>query len=572
LALVRSALILTWSGSLLYIGLGEGVFVLAAALSGRRDLLGGQALSVLASAALVAPWVAAAGPPLGGGLTSTTLSWLHVLALLGVAALCATLLALEGLRPSQGFAERCARIALLGGLGLAALLAFPDLREALLPGAGFLAKSDDWATFNPEQRALFSSSLVGWRSPAQLYGAFAYLIPLVPLAPLLRIRRRAPREPMLMLALWSLALGILAVSQVRFGNDFAPVASVGFALLLAELPRRAAAWRPSWRRPSLAATALLAPVLLWPALASLHFERLPGRIAHLRRPKLESPLPADQPLTPKQSLLRFAEIIREVTPETAGYFEPSLQPEYSILCRPTFGHVMHFAARRATPANNMGPHLNAEKFALVERFFLSRSEPEALSIAERLGARFVLTAASAGLHPPRLEHQLHRQDGSADGDREHLERFRLVAEGPVGGKPLHLMYPRGSPRRVVAYKLFEIVEGAVFVARIAPGQELDAELRIETPLGRSFRYIARTNAGADGIARLRVPYPTTSRGRIRSGVLYRLRVGDETISKTVSELDVKTGREISLNFGSAQAANDPLPRKEPGPSLPDSNE
>jgi asparagine N-glycosylation enzyme membrane subunit Stt3 len=155
LVLVRSALILTWSGSLLYIAVGEGAILLAALVAGRRELLLAEAAGTLCAALLIAPWVVAAGTPVGGPFSTLVLSWFHVAALAGVAAFAASLAALETLLPCASAWARCARAAACGLLALGVLVALPAVREALAPGLAIMAKSEEWAPTNREQRSLF---------------------------------------------------------------------------------------------------------------------------------------------------------------------------------------------------------------------------------------------------------------------------------------------------------------------------------------------------------------------------------------------------------------------------------
>ncbi|MEE8508518.1 MAG: hypothetical protein V3T07_05580, partial [Myxococcota bacterium] len=500
----------------------------------------------------VAPWVAASGTPLGGPFSTITLSWLHPSAFLAVAALCTLLLALERGRASAGVMERCTRAALLGVLGIALLLSFPAIRDSLLVGGGFLAKADSWAGANPEQRALFDPHLA-WKSPAQLYGYFAYLIPFTPLAALLWLRTPERRDAAAVLGVWALALGLLALGQMRFGNDFAPIAAVVFASFLAEIPARFAPGHA--RRRAAVATVVAAGAILWPALAGSHLRRLPRAMAYLD--PTHSPT-AEIPLTPKRSFWRFAETIRSVTPETSGYLDHDGVPEYSILCAPTLGSSIQFAARRPTPSNNMGPYLDAERYNLVRSFFRSSSESEALALAESVGARYVLTAANAGLRAPHIDYRLHREDGSAKGDRGHLERLRLVAEGPVGGRPMRLMYPRAVPRRLVTYKLFEIVPGAVLQARAAPGTDMVAELLVTTEVGRAFRYTARARVESDGRARLRVPYATGAMTGVRTAPHYRVTIGAKSVPVPVSEADIRAGRVVVVDSSELTTRGDTL--------------
>jgi len=83
-AAVMATMLLTWSGSLLLLALAEGSALAAWVVLGRAHLLRNQAFAAATAAALVAPWVAVAPTPVGGPFSSTTLSWLHPLVLLGL--------------------------------------------------------------------------------------------------------------------------------------------------------------------------------------------------------------------------------------------------------------------------------------------------------------------------------------------------------------------------------------------------------------------------------------------------------------------------------------------------------
>jgi asparagine N-glycosylation enzyme membrane subunit Stt3 len=233
LTLARAALVLCWSGSLLYLALAEAALLLGAVFSGRRVLHAAQALGTLGAALLVAPFVAAAGTPLGGAFSSTELSWLHCIALLAVASVAAGILGLEHLAPTERLGPRFVRALLvIMGVGAALLISTP-VWEPLSRGVGFLGKSDTWAVRNAEQLPLFRwlGHAPEWSRGHALptWGLFAYSIPLLPLVFLwrafFRTRDAARRSVPILLACWATVLGALAVTQVRFGNDFAPRAA-----------------------------------------------------------------------------------------------------------------------------------------------------------------------------------------------------------------------------------------------------------------------------------------------------------------------------------------------------------
>ena len=76
--------------------------------------------------------------------------------------------------------------------------------------------------------------------------------------------------------------------------------------------------------------------------------------------------------------LRFAEAVRAVTPESPGCDTSDEVPRYGILAHPAIGHVLHYVAHRATPADPLGPYIGRENFQRVLRFHRVESEFEAL--------------------------------------------------------------------------------------------------------------------------------------------------------------------------------------------------
>src|SRR5262249_14159153 len=127
--------------------------------------LAAHATSLAATALALVSFAAAERAGGGPALSTTTFSWLHVLALTGLAAFAGALAAAERARPARGVRCRFARAAALGTLALAALAAAPPFRAALAPAAAFLARDDRWGSANVEQRPLFRSLPRGPRAP-----------------------------------------------------------------------------------------------------------------------------------------------------------------------------------------------------------------------------------------------------------------------------------------------------------------------------------------------------------------------------------------------------------------------
>ena len=128
-----------------------------------------------------------------------------------------------------------------------------------------------------------------------------------------------------------------------------------------------------------------------------------------------------------------------------------------------------------------------------------------------------------------------------------LEHFRLITEGPAWGVPLGLL--SGVVRRPsrAPYKLFEVVEGAVFEYRGDAGVELTAELTIRTSSGRRLVYRTSATADHDGLARLRVPYASATNAPTRPVGPYTVRVGGTSRRIRVSDAQVRQGAVIPIS-------------------------
>jgi asparagine N-glycosylation enzyme membrane subunit Stt3 len=541
LALARAALLLTWPGSILYLALSEGCLLLAGVLGARRDLLGGEALSALGTALLVLPVVLISGGPVGGPFSAIELSRLHVVLLAAVAIVAAGVRWIEGRAPSRSALVRLVRAAALGIPALLLLLAGTGAIHELGLGYAYVAKSDAYEGRNLEQYPLFSFAS-GFSSALalQTLGFFAFLVPLAPIAVLLHAREPARRASSLVLAAFAAAFGGLALLQVRFANDYAPAGSIAFALMLGS------AARPLVRRgrPRAAAalaiglaTALLAPVL------EIHLRAAPASLRALRADAERS----DRALQSYQgSMVRFAERVRAATPETAGFDDPDMAPAYGILAYPGIGHVLHYVAHRATPADNFGPYIGPDNYGAVGSFFGMRDEAAAIAEAERLKTPYVVTTEYGGPVSWTLVNRLHNGDGSALAGEPAYGRFRLVTEGPAGGLTIGEQFGRGVRSDGVPYKLFQIVPGAELEAHAAPGTPVSAEVLVRTPTPRVFTWRTSAVAGADGVARLRVPYATQTSVPTRPVQPYRVTVGDVAHAVTVPEEAVTTGATVQV--------------------------
>jgi len=536
----RTALLATWPGSLLYLGLAEGTLTVGEALQGRGRSLAHHAAGLAVSALAIAWLVSVSGRPLGGPWSAIGLSWLHVSALVAATAVTSGLAVWEAWRPSRRIAERVARLVVIGAAASSAVLVSTPVTAGLLAAGSFVQGADRWVAGNSEALPLFRLDPEGRRVAPVLLGGFAYLLPLLPVALLLRARAATRPGPLLALAAWVTVLGVLAASQLRYASELLPSFCIAAALLASE----AVAWLAPrlGRGVARAATAALVVTLTLPGFAVIHGPRARGSL----RVATGSEAAGDRALAlPVGTLVRFAEEVRRLTPETAGFVEAGDRPDYGVLCEPNLGHTLLYAGRRPTPAGNFGPYVGPERFAQTERFYAAGSESEALALLDALRTPWVVTA-EFGVPKPGMKRRLHDLDGRGSAGSPRLEHFRLVTEGPAGGLPLGTLF--GIPGRPGSppYKLFQRVPGALLEVEAPVGEEVTAQTVVATPLGRRFLHRARAVAGADGVARLRLPYATDTDLPARPDGPWRLRVGGRGLDLEVPEAAVVAGRRIRV--------------------------
>jgi asparagine N-glycosylation enzyme membrane subunit Stt3 len=552
LALVRLALILTWSGSLLYVVVADGLLLLAAALGGKLELAKIQSVSAGLSALCLVPILWTFPTPLGGPYSAIALSWLHFLTTLVICLIAGVSVLIN--RRDLGL-SRYSRVLWLASAGLlfvVALFALPDTRHGLLLAFDFISMNDGVGRVTGEQSPIFN---LGGRTPGssavEVWAYFAYLIPLAPLSALWFARRvgRSDRlfSAALILAAWGIVFGAMAIWQRRYGYDYAPAAAVLMALLLILVAGKLAAFLP-WPSLRQAFTGVVASVLflglIWPAIAGFHLPR--AMASHAAFSSSEAPstrIRSSVAIT----LSRFSEEIRRVTPETGNFLDPDAIPFYGILAHPNLGHAIQYKAQRPTATDPFWSSLGQKNWDLSLAFQATRNERDALRLATALSGRYVMTTLGAA--KGSVVEYLHEHDGIATKERNRFERFRLISEARIGGRSIGAIF---SPeqRSSIPYKLFEIVEGALLEVVAAPGEEgevVTVTVEILTTQYREFTYKAVALVGNDGKAHFRLPYSNSQVAPSSPTGPYRVRIRDRVYEISIPDLAVLKGLRVKLN-------------------------
>jgi asparagine N-glycosylation enzyme membrane subunit Stt3 len=502
----------TWVASAVYVALVELALACALFAHGRRDRPGLAPLGLafhLAALAVSAPAIAASPWRERFPWTVVDLSWFHAAHLaLGALVFAPLAFVRGGTRPARAFPWLvAAAIALLAG-ALAALDAPPwrGVRE----GVAWVSRADAFMAGIAE-----SQPLVGELARSEALGVLGYGAVLLPLA-LVWLAWNAVRGD-LRFAPWTLALAVLALQaalQARFAEALALPLSVALGVgagALAASPR----WGTSvaWLAPFAAVASQ------WPLVARA-IERATaerGAVAWER---------------PARVGVRLAcEWIRA---------QPRRDERESVLALWSHGHAIEWAADRPSVATNFGSYVGEAGFRASARFFLEEDLDQADRLLAAHRARFVIADSELPNHlnpmiaigaPERRGRYV--DAGTERGGLVRPEWFltmgaRAMFDGEVFGPHaagarafdrLRLVWiaPTTDPARRLrspddvapAAWVWERVAGAVLEARGDPGSTLEVEVRLL--FGASARTVTwrdRASAGADGAARLRVPYAT----------------------------------------------------------------
>ncbi len=552
LAVLRLLMMLTWTGSLLYLLPGDAAILITAAWTRDRKLVSGLGLSTAATALIAWPVVAWLSRGAQGSFVAVEFSLVHVLIYGCCALLCATHGLIGFWRPPVSARASVIQLAAAALPILGASLAVPGLLDGLQTALGFLAASDGYTETVVEQLPIFwGNGGYSFEIAHTRMGLFVYLIPLVPVAFFMSARRADGRFVAWFLAGWSVLFGYLAVQQMRYVHDYAPVGSVGMTLLLAGAANLLAQ-RGLWPRNRTVLISVMSALLLAPTVSGFY-----GPLAGLALSGMRGELDeVDRALlSVSGTQLRFAQLVARST-DDSGTCDAAGErvPAYGVLAHVSLGHALHYSGKRATPADPFGPYIGRANFAAVQKFNQTTNERRASQIMQQLSARYVATASDS---IPRaagsMALRLHENDGSFASSSPHLGRFRLVTEGPVGGFAMSRMF--GDERESFApYKLFEFVPGATIELQTRPRVQMTLELPLKTPSGRRFVYRAVGRADAEGRARLRVPY-ANPRDRPRRKMSdrvdrveplgpYQVRAGERRFRVHISEEEIQRGAAI----------------------------
>ncbi|MFT4537740.1 MAG: asparagine N-glycosylation enzyme membrane subunit Stt3 [Planctomycetota bacterium] len=408
-------------------------------------------------------------------------------------------------------------IALVGGL----LFAFNiGPARGIREGFDWVSRSDTFMAGIAESRPLFGAGSIPLASVFHLLGYGVWLFP--PALAWLAWRAFAGRERVLLP--WFVAAGLGAtqtMGQVRFADAFtAPMAVVLAWALFAWSRERG----PVLRRLLLLLAFASAVGLQWPTV-----------LPTWQLAASEGPVMRGAEHRRKRANRRMLEWLEKETHSPAHALEPQC-----VLANWNQGHGIEWVTRQPTVATNFGSYIGEDSYLDPTRFFMSHDSARAEQILVDRQARYVLLMSSftnslRGMlrSMPESERSQYSTSDGISGTLEdawfetigaalmHGGRPYASALGPkldsldflrrVHVSPMQELQPtlKSLGAKVGMGWIYERVPGARIETDGVPGEHLTIALDLEYPgVENPLAFRRSSLVGADGIARMRVPYAT----------------------------------------------------------------
>ncbi|MGB9901777.1 oligosaccharyl transferase, archaeosortase A system-associated [Methanothrix sp.] len=341
----------------------------------------------------------------------------------------------------------------------------------------------------------------------------------------------------ILLIVWTLIALLLTFGQKRFLYILALNMSILFAVLFSEICMLA---ERRERRQMVAVTLVILVVMSIPSLWRL------SRISD-DAPDIEG------------DWVTALKWLKEETPPTSFFDDPSRRPEYGIMSSWSYGNWIIYLGERPVVANNFQAGV-----ADSTGFFLSESESDAEGILNKRGARYVITSwemlyltlpsAARWIGEDPSGYLRYTPSGKYLSIEltDRLRRTmlaRLQLYDGLNMSHLRLVYEsgtfRGESPSTASVKIFEHVPGAVVTGRSSG--PVVAILNITTNQGRRFTYAIET-APANNVYTLRLPYSTGDNGAVRAEGDYVIMNPETAKELSVDEEDVLRGSTIQLDL------------------------
>jgi asparagine N-glycosylation enzyme membrane subunit Stt3 len=548
----------SWVGGLVHVALVQVALGWLILVNARRAVAGLAPFGLafhLALGATLLPAVAASPWRHEQPWMVINLSWFHVaLPLIGALVFAPLVWLTPGTLSARAYPWIGAAAFAIAGLALGTSDA--ALARGLREGFAWAGRDNAFMAYITESQPLLWGQIGGIEALHQKLGYAAWLV--VP-AWFYAARRALGGEHGLVV--WAVALPPM-LAQALVQRRFAEVLGVPLAVVLgiAAGALCVEASRSLRTRPALAAAVglVLGALGQWPVVRHT--------IARTRAGQHVAVGPALDDQRSTRALLHW---IQDSTPAGSA-----------VLAAWDLGHAIEWVAGRASVATNFGSYVGEAGYLAPWRFFLEEDPAAAEALLAERGARHVLILGSFSKDLEvmlRLVRPLERGefvDVSGAGPRPTARWYRTMAarlmltgkvgdpaSGSLGGDSLgflRLVHVAPEPLRspmpiphmsgaVPAGWVWEHVPGATVTAHAASGERLEVLFDVEYPeAARRLLWSAGATAGADGIARVRVPYATDALNGGGRVIQPRWKLGGRSGALAIPEQAVLEGGEVQV--------------------------
>ena len=549
--------ILTWTGCLLFAAIGE-IYLLILLLTDKEDRRASLLPCILLLHAVwflfTLPFAARSGWNGEQPFSIIMLSWFHAIVPAAGFFYYLYLLLIERyrLKKKHPVLLGLTFYFLFPVIIFALLLFLTDFREAVRSSTIWLQKTSAFMSRVPEsqplfyQRAIFTTGIANAR-----LSFFLYLSPFL----LIGMIRTSLREGLLrfriLFMIWTVGMIAITLLQKRFFNCLAINIAIlaGFGLVASyHLLKRT----KIGKKGGFLMLFFLTLALLWPSFNTF-LPKLSGDKEAIWKLK-GSGMASDF----SRSMEAAYVWIRENTPPTRYYYNPTTTPEYGVFANWSWGHQIAYISQRPSVVNNFGDYVNPDGFADSFRFGTILEEEEAIKILRKYRSPYTITtvnlvpcvdgarAQNAFRH---MYHRLHLADGSGapvplmEGkytfSPEPLKHFRLLFEAGKGKECLG--------RIPAMVKIFQHVPGARVTVSSSPWEEVTVSSDIKTNTGRKFAYLTKVITDKEGNGEVTLPYATqTIPHRTNATAPYLFISAGGEASLEVTERDVLEGKNLHV--------------------------
>ena len=558
--------VLTWTGSPIFIGLFALYVPVQLALDLRLKRHSGylfvsSCVMYLSALVFMIPVVLSMARE-GYELSAAFVSWFHVLYILSMllfGSICWALAYLIGKKGSWWhYPFAILALIAVAMAGIRSLM--PTFFSNIASGIGYLLGFDETISTINEALPLFWDQY-GNFTLGSVWGGFGlfFFVALVSFLVILRKCEPSKNPDIAFFVVWSIIFFVLAISQRRFMYLLSINVTVLSAYFMGQLH--------SWLVPGEVKEhgrkhkKVKADQSNLPLLLAVGMLLLPGFLISVAAVSNPSIMPSDWEET--------LDWIKDNTPATSYYNDPSNTPEYGILSWWDFGNWIIYRSQRPVVTNNFQP--SVQETAV---FFLSQDGSKASNMLDERNVKYIVTDITMVKGKFFSIAKLAGEDYDSFFDEETVTRGSSTVTTKVENDKfknamlvkLHVYDGSGSGHYRLVYesnttvtrdpevkyvKVFEYVRGVTITGKAEPGEIVYGATTLVSNQERKFDYYNSAVADEGGTYNLVLAYATQGSNSSTHAILPYTIIGDKSRSPreiNVTEHAVQAGEVLQLDL------------------------